>query len=108
MARLHQLRLNTVKGRQIADIEAVLARRQDNGGDYWASADGRLAVGAPFSTLTSLLILHELRVLGVLAASAFVRYEAYSGRDPSTAALAIPGIGRLARVAPRLPQRFDL
>ena len=46
----------------IADVEAVLARRRDNGGDYWASADGRLAVGAPFSTLTSLLILHELRV----------------------------------------------
>jgi len=40
----------------------VLARRGDNGGDYWASADGRLSVGAPFSTLTSLLILHELRV----------------------------------------------
>jgi len=51
-----------VRSRHIADLEAVLARRRDNGGDYWASADGRLAVGAPFSTLTSLLILHELRV----------------------------------------------
>ncbi|MBI4663121.1 MAG: prenyltransferase [Verrucomicrobia bacterium] len=51
-----------VKSRHIADIEAVLARRRDNGGDYWASADGRLAVGAPFSTLSSLLILHELGV----------------------------------------------
>lgn len=49
------------KSKYIADVEAVLARRRDNGGDYWASADGRLAVGAPFSTLTSLLILHELR-----------------------------------------------
>jgi hypothetical protein len=44
------------------DVEAVLARRHDNGGDYWASADGRLAVGDPFSTLTSLLLLHELKV----------------------------------------------
>lgn len=44
------------------DIEAVLARRYDNGGDYWASADGRLAVGSPFSTLESLQILHELDV----------------------------------------------
>lgn len=44
------------------DIEAVLARRHDNGGDYWASADGRLAVGSPFSTLESLQILYELEV----------------------------------------------
>ena len=42
------------------DIDAILARRHDKGGDYWASSDGRLAVGDPFSTLTSLLILHEL------------------------------------------------
>ena len=41
-------------------IESVLAKRHDNGGDYWATADGRLFVGAPFSTLESLQILHEL------------------------------------------------
>ena len=51
-----------VKKRYIADVEAVLARRQNNGADYWASADGRLGVGDPFSTLTSLVILHELKV----------------------------------------------
>ena len=45
-----------------SDVEAVLARRHDNGADFWASADGRLAVGEPFSTLTSLLVLHELKV----------------------------------------------
>jgi hypothetical protein len=45
-----------------ADVEAVLKRRYDNGGDFWASADGRLAVGSPFSTLESLQILHELGV----------------------------------------------
>jgi hypothetical protein len=45
-----------------ADIDAVLATRRDNGADYWATADGRLAVGEPFSTLTSLLLLHELKL----------------------------------------------
>ncbi len=38
----------------------MLARRHDNGGDFWASADGRLLVGSPFSTLEALQILHEL------------------------------------------------
>ncbi len=51
-----------VSKRNIPDIEAILSRRYDNGGDYWATADGRLAVGEPFSTLTSLLVLHELGV----------------------------------------------
>ncbi|NIM49275.1 MAG: prenyltransferase [Gemmatimonadales bacterium] len=51
-----------VSSRYISDVDAVLARRHDNGGDYWASADGRLGVGDPFSTLTSLIVLHELRV----------------------------------------------
>jgi hypothetical protein len=51
-----------IRSKYIADVETMLARRHDNGGDYWASADGRLAVGSPFSTLSSLLILHELRV----------------------------------------------
>ena len=46
----------------IPDVEAVLARRHDNGADYWASADGRLCVGEPSSTLNSLLILHELKL----------------------------------------------
>ena len=39
-----------------------MARRHGNGGDYWATADGRLGVGTPFSTIESLLILYELRV----------------------------------------------
>ena len=51
-----------VRKKYIPDVDAVLARRHDNGTDYWASADGRLGVGDPFSTLTSLLILHELKV----------------------------------------------
>jgi len=44
------------------DVEAVLARRHDNGSDYWATPHGRLGVGEPFSTITSLLVLHELGV----------------------------------------------
>jgi len=51
-----------VKDQHHADIEAILAMRHANGGDYWATEDGRLAVGSPFSTLESLLILHELGV----------------------------------------------
>ncbi len=48
--------------KDLADIDAVLAHRHDNGADYWASADGRIGVGGPFSTVESLLILHELGV----------------------------------------------
>lgn len=45
-----------------SDVEAVLARRHDNGADFWASPDGKIYVGNPFSTISSLLILHELDV----------------------------------------------
>ncbi|MFQ5602026.1 MAG: prenyltransferase [bacterium] len=48
--------------KHITDIEAILAKRHQNGGDYWASVDGRIGVGTPFSTLESPLILHELQV----------------------------------------------
>ncbi len=44
-----------------ADMDRVLATRYDNGADYWATPDGRIGVGGPFSTLESLLILSELR-----------------------------------------------
>lgn len=49
-------------GRNAADIAAIVAERGRNGGDFWASADGRLGVGEPFSTLSSLMMLHELGV----------------------------------------------
>lgn len=45
-----------------ADAEAILARRHDNGGDFWATPDGKLYVGNPFSTVASLVMLHELGV----------------------------------------------
>jgi hypothetical protein len=54
--------MQAFRSRYKPDIEAVLSMRHENGGDYWASADGRLAVGSPFSTLESLQILHELRL----------------------------------------------
>jgi len=50
----------TIANQHKHDIEAILAKRYDNGGDYWASKDGRLAVGHPFSTLTCVLMLTEL------------------------------------------------
>ncbi len=45
-----------------ADLDQILATRHDNGADFWATPDGRIGVGGPFSTLDSLLILSELGV----------------------------------------------
>jgi len=45
-----------------SDVDAILAKRHANGGDFWASTDGRIYVGNPFSTLSSLGMLHELGV----------------------------------------------
>ena len=47
---------------QQADIEEILSRRHDNGADYWATTDGRIYVGNPFSTIGSLNLLHELKL----------------------------------------------
>ncbi len=44
------------------DIDALLVKRYDNGADYWATPDGRIYVGSPFSTLSSLGVLHELDI----------------------------------------------
>jgi hypothetical protein len=51
-----------VPRRYRADVEALLARRYDNGEDLWATPDGRLGVGSPFSTLECALMLSELGV----------------------------------------------
>ena len=45
---------------QQSDIEEILSRRRDNGADYWATPDGRIYVGNPFSTIGCLSLLHEL------------------------------------------------
>ena len=43
-----------------SDIEYILSTKYDNGADYWATPDGKLGVGGPFSTLSALLILSDL------------------------------------------------
>lgn len=43
-----------------ADVEAILARRHDNGADFWATPDRRLSKGGPFSTLEAPALLMEL------------------------------------------------
>lgn len=43
-----------------SDRAAILERRHDNGGDFWATADGRWGVGSPFSTFDCAMILTEL------------------------------------------------
>lgn len=45
-----------------SDIELILSRRRHKDGDFWATPDGRVYVGNPFSTLSCLLMLHELGV----------------------------------------------
>ncbi len=45
-----------------SDVAAILARRSDNGADYWATPDGRLAKGGAFSTLGAARLLVELGV----------------------------------------------
>lgn len=44
------------------DIDAVLAHRRDNGADDFATPDGRLLKGAPFTALESAMYLLELGV----------------------------------------------
>jgi len=44
------------------DINKILDHRHDNGGDFWATADGRIYKGNPFSTIGSLGMLYELGV----------------------------------------------
>jgi hypothetical protein len=43
-----------------SDIEAILAKRYDNGADHWTTSDRRLSKGSPFSALDSTLLLLEL------------------------------------------------
>ena len=45
-----------------ADVAAILARRHDNGADYWATPDLGLIKGGPFSTLGAARLLVELGV----------------------------------------------
>ncbi len=42
------------------DVQVILARRRDNGADFWATPDGRWGKGSPFSTFDCVLSLTEL------------------------------------------------
>ncbi len=44
------------------DVDAILKKRRDNGGDFWATRDGRWGTGSPYSTFDCALMLHELGV----------------------------------------------
>lgn len=52
----------TVAPRYQADVEVIMATRRDNGADYWATPDRRLAKGGPFSTIEAPALLVELGV----------------------------------------------
>jgi hypothetical protein len=43
-----------------SDIKTIMAKRHDNGGDYWTTPDRRLLKGSPFNTLDCALMLSEL------------------------------------------------
>lgn len=43
-----------------SDVEAILGKRYDNGGDHWTTPDKRLSKGSPFTTLDCAYMLLEL------------------------------------------------
>lgn len=49
-----------MENRYASDIEAILKKRHDNGGDYWATPDGKILKGSPFTTLDCATMLREL------------------------------------------------
>jgi hypothetical protein len=46
-----------------SSLEAIIAKRYDNGADLWATPDKRISKGSPFSTLGSALMLTELGLI---------------------------------------------
>lgn len=57
----HQIDSNS---NYLADIDEIISRQKDNGGDLWATADKRIGIGGPFSTLGASIILFELGMGG--------------------------------------------
>lgn len=45
-----------------ADIDYILSKSRDNGAEFWATPDGNLIKGGPFSTLEAAYILSQLGV----------------------------------------------
>ena len=54
--------MGTAKRKFSPDIEAILARRHDNGGELWATPDRRLLKVSACTTLVSSCLLAELGV----------------------------------------------
>jgi hypothetical protein len=44
------------------DVQGIIEKRHHNGGDFWATPDGRIGKGSPFSTRDCVLMLIELGV----------------------------------------------
>lgn len=44
------------------DVKLIISKRYDNGGDFWATTDGKWGKGSPFSTFDCVLMLTELGV----------------------------------------------
>lgn len=43
-----------------SDLAAIVAKRRQHRGDFWATSDGRWGKGSPFSTFDCILLLTEL------------------------------------------------
>jgi hypothetical protein len=62
------------------DVRALISKRRDNGGDFWATTDGRWGAGSPFSTFDCALMLSELglkRTDPTMAGAAEVLFQAW-------------------------------
>jgi hypothetical protein len=44
------------------DIQRLLSTRHANGADFWATADGKIGIDQPISTLSALLIMNDLHM----------------------------------------------
>ncbi|UCF97142.1 MAG: hypothetical protein JSV89_18505 [Spirochaetaceae bacterium] len=47
--------------RYSSDVQTIVRMRHHNGGDFWATPDGRIGKGSPFSTRDCVLMLIELQ-----------------------------------------------
>jgi hypothetical protein len=49
-----------INKKYLSDIEAIMSKRHDNGGDYWTTPDRRLVKGSPFNTIACAYMLSEM------------------------------------------------
>lgn len=60
MSIVHENNIMTLTNQYQSDIDAIIAKRYDNGADFWTTTDKRICKGSPFSILQSTLMLTEL------------------------------------------------